>query len=232
MAKCFETWTVLEHGPLEKLSARVWSASGMLGTTQRRMTLVHVSGGRLLIHNPIALRDAEMKELEAWGKPAWILVPNAFHRQDSKIWKMRYPEARVLCPAGAKSKVAKIVPVDGSYDEDLADAAVRLLHFRGSKEREGAVVVDEPDATTLIVNDVVLNVPAMRGFMNFLLAPTGTVSVPRVSRWMILSDERAFAEHLRELARLPKLGRLVVGHGQTVVENVPGALDAAAARLG
>ena len=39
MAKCFRTWTVLEHEPVEKLSDKIWSVSGTLpkGSTKRLM---------------------------------------------------------------------------------------------------------------------------------------------------------------------------------------------------
>jgi len=203
----------------------------MLGNTQRRMVAVRLSGERLLIHNAIALGAAEMLELEAWGAPSYLLVPNAFHRQDARIWQRRYPEAQLLCPVGARRKVEKVVRVDGSYEADLGDASVETFHFRGSRQREGGVLLREPEGTSLIVNDLVLNVPAMGGFLGFLLAPTGTVSVPRISRWMLASDVRELASHLRELADEPGLCRIVVGHGATIVDDPKGALRGAADRL-
>jgi hypothetical protein len=62
MAKCFTTWTVLPHDPIEKHSENLWSVSGnMPGGNQRRMTIARCADGKLVIHNPIALDDAEMK---------------------------------------------------------------------------------------------------------------------------------------------------------------------------
>jgi hypothetical protein len=92
MAKCFTTWTVLPHDSIEKHSENLWSVSGnMPSGNQRRMTIARRADGKLVIHNPIALDDAEMKEVEALGKPAYLIVPNAFHRQDAIIYKQRYP---------------------------------------------------------------------------------------------------------------------------------------------
>ncbi len=232
MAKCFRTWTVLEHGPVEKHSDKVWSVSGkMPGGLQRLMVVAKLSGERLLIHNAIALRDAEMAELERWGKPAYLLVPNGFHRQDAYIFKQRYPELQVLCPKGATAKVAKEVPVDGSYDHDVGDPAVRVFHWRGSQEREGAVLVREADRCSLVVNDMLLNLPRLGGMMGVLLAPTGVASVPRITRWMVVKDRAALKEHLLELSQTPGLGRILVGHGDAIERSAAETLKSAAARL-
>jgi hypothetical protein len=233
VAKCFRSWTVLEHGPIEKLSGKVWSVSGSMpnGSTQRRMAVVKLSGERLLVHNAIALRDSEMAELEGWGKPAFLLVPNAFHRQDAWIWKQRYPEFKVLCPEGCRKKVAEEVEVYGSYEQSVGDSSVQLFHWRGSKQKEGGVLVREVDRVSLIVNDVVLNMPKLGGFMGMLLGPTGVPSVPRISRWMLLKDQQAFKQHLIELADTQGLYRILVGHGDTIEAGAPEALRSAAARL-
>jgi len=233
MASCFRTWTVLEHRPIEKHSDKIWSVSGTMpnGNTQRLMAVVKLSGERLLIHNAIALGDAEMAELERWGKPAFLVVPNGFHRQDAYIWKQRYPEMKVLCPAGVRSKVASEVPVDGSYTQDLADTSVQLFHWRGSREREGGILVREADRATLVVNDMLLNLPKLGGMMGVLLAPTGVASVPRITRWMMVKDTAALKEHLLELAGTPGLGRILVGHGPAIEGAAADSLKSAAARL-
>jgi hypothetical protein len=233
MAKCFRTWTVLDHGPVEKLSGKIWSVSGSLpkGSTRRLMGLVKLSGERLLVHNAIALRDAEMAEIERWGKPSVMIVPNGFHRQDAYIWKQRYPELRVICPLGARAKVAEEVPVDGSYEEDLGDSSVQLFHWRGSKEREGGVLVREANGSTLIVNDMLLNLPKLGGMMGIMLAPTGVASVPRVMRWMLVKDSQALKQHLLEVAQLPGLDRILVGHGETIEQGAADTLKRAANQL-
>jgi len=117
---CFTSWTVLPHGPLQKLEDNLQVVHGTMPRPgmKRTMTLVRRSDGSLLVHNAVALNDAEMKEIEAWGTPAFIVVPNAHHRQDSLIWKQRYPKAQVVCPAGIKKAVEQCVAVD--LDQYLA----------------------------------------------------------------------------------------------------------------
>jgi hypothetical protein len=234
MAKAFDTWTVLSHDPIEKYAENLWSVAGRMpdGKTQRRMTLIRLLDGRLVIHNGIALEDAAMAEVEAWGSPAFLLVPNGFHRQDARIYKQRYPSLRVLCPKNTSAKVAAIVTPDGSFDDGPEDERVRLFHLRGVKQREGAVLVRSDDGATLVFCDAVLNMKRLGGVMGFMLAPTGCVSVPRVMRWMVVSNARELRVHLEELAAEPGLCRLVFGHGATVTEGAAERLREAAARLG
>jgi len=210
---------------VEKLGANLWSVEGTMpdGKTRRIMTLARMEDGRVVVHNAIALEEPEMKALEAWGAPSFIVVPNAFHRQDAKIWKQRYPEAKVLAPAGAAKGVSAVVKVEGSYDDGVKDAHVRLEHLAGTKDREGVMVVRTGDETTLVFNDAVLNMPPVGGPLGLLLAPTGRPSVPRIARWMLVKDKNAFRTHVERLAT-PDVKRVIVGHGKPLTVDPSAAL--------
>src|SRR5690242_15232037 len=106
MAKVLETWTVHPHGPIEKVDENLWRVEARFpgAPFSRTMVLARARDGRILVHNAIALDDAEMKEIEAWGKVAFMVVPNGGHRYDAKIFKDRYPDLRVLAPPGSKEK--------------------------------------------------------------------------------------------------------------------------------
>lgn len=232
MAKCFTTWTVLPHEPIEKHAENLWSVSGnMPGGNQRRMTLARRADGTLVIHNPIALDDAEMKEVEAFGKPAFLIVPNAFHRQDSIIFKQRYPNAAVLCPETARKKVSQLVDVAGTLDELPKDANVSLFHLRGMKKREGAMQVRSQDGNALVFNDALLNLEPRSGMAGFFMAPTGALSVPRFTRWFLAKSSPELKEHLQELAGSSGLKHVVPGHGNVVSSDASTTLQTAAARL-
>jgi len=232
MAKCFTTWTVLPHDPIEKHAENLWSVSGkMPGGNQRRMTIARRSDGKLVLHNAMALTDEEMKELEAFGTPAYIVVPNAFHRMDSFIFKQRYPKADVLCPQTARKKISQVVEVSGHLDEMPKDANVELFHLRGMKEREGALRVKSNGQTALVFNDTLLNMAPTGGLMGFALGPTGTLSVPRFTRWMMLQDGAALKSHLQELAASPGLKHLIPGHGDVIAQEPSKALNEALTRL-
>jgi hypothetical protein len=237
MAKANTTWKVLPHGPIEKLSANLWRVEGNLeGMDMKRvMSIGKRADGTLVVHNAIALGDAEMAEIERWGKVATIVVPNGYHRLDAKVFKDRYPDARVLCPPGAKARVAQVVPVDGSYGDLPADGAVELQLLDGTKEREGAMIVKAGGDTSLVLNDAVFNMPHLKGFIGFMLrrvtASSGGPRVSRVSKWLVVADKKAFRAHLERLAELPGLARVVVSHHETITEDAPGTLKRVAAEL-
>ncbi len=230
--KAFDKWQVHPHKPLEKLEANLWRVEGDLpGSKGRRvMTIAKLEDGRLVIHNGIALEEDLMKEIEAFGEPAFLVVPNGYHRLDAKIYKQRYPKLKVLAPAGGRKKVEQVVPVDAVYDGAIDDT-VRLDHLRGLKDAEGVMIVKHGAKTTLVLNDAIYNMPKIGGVMGFMLAPTGEAAVPRIMRWFVIKDRRAFRSHLEELAKTPGLERVIVSHGRVIGENPRGTLEAAASRL-
>jgi hypothetical protein len=237
MAKANTTWKVLPHGALEKLSERLWRVEGDLeGVPMKRvMSIAKRSDGGLVIHNAVAVGDAEMAEIDAWGKVAVIVVPNSFHRLDAKVFRDRYPDARVVCPAGARAKVAQVVDVSGSYEDEPRDEAVQLETLDGTKQREGAMIVRTENDTTLVLNDAVFNMPHAAGVTGFVLRRvTGSTGGPRVSRIMrtfVISDAKAFRAHLERLADLPSLQRIVVSHHVTIDQDAAGTLRAVAATV-
>lgn len=233
MAKAYTTWTVLNNGPLEKLADNLWTVPGMMenGSTQRRMTIARLDDGRLIVHNAIALDEAGMAEIDAFGKVAALVVPNAFHRQDARIWKDRYPDAKIYCPGGATKGVSQVVPVDGDYGQAPSDGRVRLFHLDGIKAREGVLEVRSPDGVTLVFNDTLLNMPKLGFPINLFLGPTGKVSVPRFARVAFVSDKRAFVGQLERLADTADLKRIIFGHGRNLDHDVAATLRAAAAAV-
>jgi hypothetical protein len=233
LAKAFQSWTVLKHDPLEKLGDNLWSVSGTMPnpSIHRRMTIARLASGALVIHNAMALDEASMAEIEAFGEPAFLLVPNGWHRQDAFIYKQRYPKLRVLCPRGTRARVEQVVATDGTYDDFPTDSRVNVLHLRGLKEREGALFVQSDSGSSVVTCDAVMNIPPRSGLMGFFLAPTGRPAVPRIFRWMSVSDRAAFRSHLEELATASDLRRVLVGHGRTIADDPAGTLRGLAAEL-
>jgi hypothetical protein len=78
-----------------------------LADIPRRMTIVRLRDGRLVVFNAVALAEDDMRSLERFSTPAFLMVPNAHHRLDAKIWKDRYPNLEVIAPPGARAKSKK-----------------------------------------------------------------------------------------------------------------------------
>ena len=232
MAKAHATWTVWPHRPIEKLSDRLWRVEGDLaGVPMKRvMTIARREGGDLVVHNGIAVGDAELAEITGWGRVRVIVVPNGYHRLDARVFHERFPEARVVCPAGARTKVEEVVPVSGSYEDVPADPAVELQTLAGTRQREGVMIVRGSDGTSIVVNDVIFNMPHVRGFTGFVLRRiTGSTGGPRISRLArlaIVSDRAALRAHLERLAGLPDLRRIVVSHHEVIDQEPASVLRA------
>src|SRR5262245_6548858 len=118
MPKPFTSWKVLEHGTLTPVDDDILSVIGTIpmpiGNLKRRMTVVRLRDGRLVIYSAVALDEEQMNALERYGEPAFLIVPNSHHRLDIKPWKDRYPNLRVIAPEGAREKVEEIVHVDST----------------------------------------------------------------------------------------------------------------------
>jgi hypothetical protein len=182
------------------------------------MTIARRADGKLVIHNAVALAEPQMKEIEAWGDPAFLIVPNGFHRQDALIYKQRYPKLAVFCPQGARKRVAGVVEVAGHLDEVPKDPNVEVFHLRGMKEREGAVRIRGSASAGVVFNDALLNLAPTGGVAGFFMAPTGRLSVPRFTRWMMMKSGGELKEHLTELAATKDLRHVVPGHGAVLAE--------------
>jgi hypothetical protein len=218
MPKVKSEWKVLAHGPIERLSSNLWWVQGTLPgmSLKRTMTIARLADGRLVIHNGIALEDAAMREIEAWGTPAFLLVPNGYHRLDAPAYKKRYPSLRVLAPRGSRARVAEVVAVDGTYEDFPAEDAVHLETLHGVKEKEGAMVVRSSDGVTIVLNDAVFNMDRKRDPLGFLFTTLlGSAPGPRVSRMAklaLINDKPALKQDLARFAELPDVQRLIVAH--------------------
>jgi hypothetical protein len=232
MAVGFTTWTVLDNKPIDKLEENLWHISGrMPGGNERKMVVARRGDGDLVIFNAIALAEPAMAELEAFGRPAYMVVPNAFHRQDAFIWKQRYPGIKVVAPRGARKAVAKAAPVELHCDEVPADDRVQVTHPQGLADREALMIVRHGAGQTLVACDALLNMASrdVKFPFSFLLAPLDTLSTPRAIRWMMLRDRAAWVRHLEQLAGT--ITRIIPGHGAIIEKDAAGALRGAAARL-
>ena len=141
MPQPFTHWKVLPHGKLTKIDDNILTVIGTIpmpvGNMTRRMTVVRLRDGRLVIFSAIALDDHEMAILEDFGKPTFLIVPNAYHRLDAKPWKDRYPSIQVIAPQGALKKIEGAVTVDSTH-ADFGDPGVVLVTVPGTGGREFA----------------------------------------------------------------------------------------------
>ena len=237
MAKVNNDWRVLRHGPIEKLDNNIWCVTGSLPgmSLKRVMTLVRLDDGRLVIHSAVALDEGAMAEIEAWGRPAILLVPNAYHRLDAPAYLARYPDLEVYCPRGSRKKVEEVVRVQSSYDDYPENSTIALDHLDGVRNVEGVMKVRSSSGSTLVFNDAVFNMPHGRGVPGFIFRHiTGSTGGPRVTRlfrMMAVKDKAAFRDNLQRLAGTPELKRIIVSHHEPITDRPAEILHQIAAAL-
>ncbi len=218
MAKASDSWNVLEHGPIQELAENLWWVSGALPRMSLRRTMVVArrTDGSLVIHNGIALNDTELKKFESFGSPAYLIVPNAYHRLDAPAYKKRFPKLAVFAPRGSRDAVSKVVSVDGTYEDFPHDDAVRLETLRGVAEVEGAMLVRSSDGVSVVLNDVMFNMRKKKDPLGwFFTTVLGSAPGPRVSRLSklaLIKDQPAVRAELLRYAELPDLVRVIVAH--------------------
>lgn len=229
---------VLPHQPLEKLEENLWFVVGDLGGSapmKRTMVVAKRTDGRLVIHNAVVLEDAAMKEIEAWGEPAFLLVPNGFHRMDARRFKDRYPAIKVLAPSGSRKRIEEKVAVDGTYEDYPADPDVEVVNMEGVKRLEGAMLVHSKRGTTVAVTDALFNMPHAPGFSGFFVkhvfASSGGPRVSRLARLALVKDKPAFRAQLEKFADIPDLIRVLVAHHEPIDHEPKEALRSVAATL-
>ena len=121
---------VSRHGALQEIwpgVLYVLEASGCdMGPPTRNMVIYRIPGSDgvqndkenpLVIYNAVAVDENTMKEIEALGWPTVLIVPNCYHRCCAAVYKKRYPDVLVTCPAPAREKVLEVVDVEKTIDE-------------------------------------------------------------------------------------------------------------------
>jgi hypothetical protein len=226
MIQTHQHWKVRPHGKLSKIDEGILTVTGPirmpLGSFPRRMTVVRLSDSRLVVWSAIALDEKEMATLEAFGRPAFLIVPNDHHRLDAKAWKERYPPVQVVAPQGSRAKVEKKVPVDTTAP-DFGDPSVQFVTVPGTHDREAALVVRTPNGTTLVLNDLVGNIRDASGVSGRLLGLAGfagkSAQIPRVVKWNLVKDANALRAQLLQWAEMDSLKRILVSHGEPIEAN-------------
>jgi hypothetical protein len=213
-----QAWQILPHGPIEELSENLWRVEGNLPhfSMRRVMTVVRLSDGRLVIHSAIALDESEMKRLEAWGTPSFLLIPHQRHRLDAPRYKWRYPALRVLAPPAVVPKARAVVNVDGSYADMPSDPALSIELLAGTDGGEGALIVHSSDGATVVLNEVVFDLePPKLAIARAALDLVGFGPGARVTpvvKLELVKNKAELKAHLVRLAETPNLVRLIVSH--------------------
>ena len=234
MTAPFKEWTVLPHGKLTRVTERIITVVGDLKMPllelPRRMTAIRLNSGDLAIFSAIALREPDMAELVALGRPAFLIVPSVRHRLDAPGYAQRFPEITVVAPRAGAEKIADVVRVSTSTP-DFGDASVRYVEIAG----DSAMEVDGADGLTLIVNDLIGDIHGESGIGGWLLRVMGFAGndphVPAPVKLTLGKHKSEVAQQFRGWAERSDLRRIIVSHGDTIEVDPRGVLRTLAGSL-
>jgi len=238
MAMSNADWKPARHGPLVSVTEGLWSVSAELDLLPigRRMTVVRASSGELLVHSAVACDELTMQGIDALGPVGTIIVPSASHKIDAPRYAARYPGARVLTPQTARRLVEKALPVHGSYGDLSGDPRLRVELLDGVTGEGVFIHTDSAGDVSLVFNDALMNLPdrlpGFKGWITKLMGSTGGPKVTPITRRFIVKDPLAYQAHLRRLAELPRLRRIIVSHGDLIENDAPHVLRQVADTLG
>lgn len=207
--------------PLRQLAENLWVAErrqafyGLpVGT---RMTVMRLSGERLLLHSPVALDPALRAELDALGRVRYAVAPNRVHHLYAGRVAEHYPGTRLWVAPGLDRKRPDLV-----FEAVLGDEApeewrdeVEQVFFRG-RPYENEVTFFHRASRTLILCDLAFNfgprTAAPTRLLMKLLRSYGRLGPSTLDPWLI-RDRRAARESLQRILAWD-FDRVIVAHGE------------------
>lgn len=188
-----------------------------------RMTVIRLSGGRLLLHSPIRPADALCEEIAGLGEVAWLVAPNRFHHLFIKEWAEAFPKSAMLIAPGLREKrpdleTATVLSVDRPPAGWAGE--VEMVAMAGFP-MVGEYVFFHRATATLVAADLAFNLGQKSPLLTRLfIRVTGRLGqlAPTWLEKFFIRDRDAFRACLREVLAWP-FERVIVGHGDIVEDG-------------
>lgn len=193
-----------------------------------RMTLVRLDDASLMVVSPGPMNDALKQDICALGQVSAIVAPNRFHHLYVKAAQEYFPEAKTFAAPGLEKKRSDIA-FDAVIDAKAGWPGVEA-HIFGGLPMFNEVVLFHKASSTLILTDLMMNVPDAKGLLSKLMYWLEGVSKrPRVPRIMsLMCKDRAAARASAQWILEQPVQRIILAHGYNILENeAPKVLKAA-----
>jgi hypothetical protein len=216
-------WTF--HQPLSGLGAKIGC----------RMTVVRLSCGDLLLHSPIRLTSELRSRLDELGPVRHVLAPNLDHYLFVRDYRVPYPQAVFYAAPGVQPKLPGFsfdVLLEHPRTVTAWTETLEQAYFRSSNELQELVLFHRA-SRTLIAADLAFNVQSTSGLLSQVMLRLNdsykTFGPSRVCRSHLKLPQLARADLDAILGLAP--ARLVISHGEILLEGAAGALAGAYAWL-
>jgi hypothetical protein len=200
------------------------------------MTVVRLSGGKLLLHSPCQPLDELIDAIREVGTVSYVVAPNWFHDLYLAQYRKLFPKATFWGSAFLKRQHKSLIDVvlDQMTQTPWAEEMPHVT-APGLLTLDESVFFHRP-TRTLIVADLLMNAsmpaetPPLTRLGYRFLGLDGTLKVFPVLKWFGLTDRASLRRAARQMLRWePK--RLVVGHGTPIAHDARADLQRAFAWL-
>jgi len=184
-----------------------------------RMTVIRLSGGRLLLHSPVALDPELRTELDALGRVCLAVAPNRVHHLYAGAVTLVYPEARLWVAPGLERKRPdlRFVALLGDEAPEEWRGEVDQVFFRG-RPYENEVVFFHRASRTLILCDLAFNFGPRTAMptrlLMKLLRSYGRFGPSKLDP-LLIRDRDAARQSLKHILAWD-FDRIVVAHGEVL----------------
>lgn len=239
---------VLPHSAIEELAPNLWHVTGTLPSSTmvpREMVLYRLADSSLLIHSAIALEEKTMAQLESLGTPKILIVPNRIHRLDASVYKQRYPQLIVVCPAAAKQYVEEVVELDGIAEEILPAYGIVCHTPAGIRPQELVYELPLPTGNALVFTDILFNLNKaylqqhlskgkfiLQWLGASVIGSSGFFGITGLGKRFFMNDRNVYRQWLETLAaNVLDLRVICVAHGSPIITDCTQRLREAARLL-
>lgn len=204
-----------------ELAENLWEVRGKWSNKLgRRMTVIRLSGNRLVLHSSIQLEESELAWLQSLGAPSFIVAPNIFHCSDADWMAEKFPAAEVFVPASKLAEFTKkgFQPKDvNSQFPALLANELKCIPMRGTRIDEAAFL--HVPSKTLILCDLAFNMDdVFSGLEKWVMKWNkvgGRFGPSRITKWLFAKNQRALVESYEELLK-HDFDRVIVNHGEVL----------------
>lgn len=220
---------------LAQVAPNVWCAQDSISMPGKicfpiRMTIIRLSGSRLLLHSPIEMNDALAKAIDQLGKVTWLVGPNCFHHLYLRGAQERWPQA-ALWLAPSLDKKRKNLNHNGilsnkglpEWQDELSCLVIDGL------PKLNELVFFHHESRTLVVSDLLFNMhcPANKR-TGLLLKMVGAYKKPGQSRLLrLLTKDRQKAGVSAGKIFQWNFSRILMAHGEIIETNARETLASA-----
>lgn len=213
------------------LGENIWSMPlpfSLAGCRLGTKTTIVRADGKLLLISPGPLERSDIDSINELGEVATLVAPNKMHHLYLSQCLQHFPKARVLLAPGLSGKRPDLAGYE-ELPQSLEQWGLQQHLVRGLPDLNETAFFHTP-SQTLILTDLAFHFPRhthlpTRLFLR-LNGALGRFGPTRMLKHVFLKDRNSFRTDMAKIMEWP-IEKIVVGHGDDVLENGMARLQAA-----